>query len=166
MRVGFLTYDLQRNTEDALFEVARAAPQCAVKAFPLYRHDDQALSRVDYRPATGRGKHRGQCQGQHAGRACLNPEWAVGLACARQSDVIVLKGLLGPGAIWCAVCARLLRRAVISTNQTLPRAGKRSGAGGSGWRSGYCFACASITSIKTLPRSKFSQRSTGARPAD
>ncbi|MGA2570169.1 MAG: glycosyltransferase family 4 protein [Terracidiphilus sp.] len=49
-----------------------------------------------------------------------NPEWAVGLACARESDVVVLKGLLGPGAMWCAFCARLLGRVVISTNQTLP----------------------------------------------
>ena len=49
-----------------------------------------------------------------------NPEWRVGLACARESDIVILKGLLGLGAIWCALCARLLGRVVISTNQTLP----------------------------------------------
>ncbi|MGO8757545.1 MAG: glycosyltransferase family 4 protein [Terracidiphilus sp.] len=121
LRVGFLTYDLQRNTEDALFEVARAAPQYSVKAFPLYKHGDQDLSRVAYRPATARGRHLGvNVKGSTPEGLVSNPEWAVGLACARESDVVVLKGLLGLGAIWCAFCARLLGRAVVSTNQALP----------------------------------------------
>jgi glycosyltransferase involved in cell wall biosynthesis len=120
LKVGFLTYDLQRNTEDALFEVARAAP-FSVKAFPLYTHGDQEHSRVAYRPATARGKHLGvNVTGSTPEGLVSNPEWRVGLACARESDVIVLKGLLGLGAIWCALCARLLGRIVISTNQTLP----------------------------------------------
>jgi glycosyltransferase involved in cell wall biosynthesis len=121
LRVGFLTYDLQRNTEDALFEVARAAPHFAIKAFPLYEHNDQALSRVAYRPATAKGKHLGvSVKGSTPEGLVSNPEWTVGLACARESGVVVLKGLLGLGAIWCALCARLLGRAVISTNQTVP----------------------------------------------
>jgi len=121
LRVGFLTYDLQRNTEDALFEVARAAPQFIVKAFPLYKHSDQELSRVPYRPATARGKYLGvDVRGSTPEGLASNLEWAVGLACARESDVVVLKGLFGLGAIWCALCASLLRRVVISTNQTLP----------------------------------------------
>lgn len=123
LRVGFLTYDLQRNTEDALFEVARAAPQYSVKAFPLYKHGDQEQSRVAYRPATARGKHFGVNVKDSTPEGLVsNPECAAGLACARESDVVVLKGLLGLGAIWCAFCARLLGRAVISTNQTLPAA--------------------------------------------
>ena len=121
LRVGFLTYDLQRNTEDALFEVARAAPQFAIKAFPLYEHNDQELSRVAYRPATARGSYLGvSVKGSTPEGLVSNPEWAVGLACARESDVVVLKGLLGMGAIWCAFCARVLGRVVISTNQTVP----------------------------------------------
>jgi glycosyltransferase involved in cell wall biosynthesis len=120
LKVGFLTYDLQRHTEDALFEVARAA-QFAVKAFPLYKHNDQELARVAYRPATARGKHFGASgKGGTPEGLVSNPEWRVGLACARESDVVVLKGLLGLGAIWCALCARLFGRPVISTNQTLP----------------------------------------------
>lgn len=120
LKVGFLTYDLQRNTEDALFEVAQAAP-FSVKAFPLYTHGDQEHSRVAYRPATARGKHLGvNIQGSTPEGFISNPEWRVGLACARESDVVILKGLLGLGAIWCALCARLLGRVVISTNQTLP----------------------------------------------
>ncbi len=120
LRVGFLTYDLQRNTEDALFEVAQAAP-FSVKAFPLYMHTDQEHSRVAYRTATARGKHLGvNVKGSTPEGFVSNPEWRVGLACARQSDVVILKGLLGLGAIWCAFCARLFGRAVISTNQTLP----------------------------------------------
>jgi len=120
LKVGFLIYDLQHNTEDALFEVAQAAP-FSVKAFPLYVHLDQELSRVAYRPATARGKHLGvNVKGSTPEGFVSNPEWRVGLACARESDVIVLKGLLGLGAIWCALCARLLGRVVISTNQTLP----------------------------------------------
>jgi glycosyltransferase involved in cell wall biosynthesis len=120
LRVGFLTYDLQRNTEDALFEVARATA-FSVKAFPLYRHDDQELARIAYRPATAKGKHLGvSMKGSTPEGLVSNPEWAVGLACARESDVVVLKGLLGLGAIWCALCARILGRVVISTNQTLP----------------------------------------------
>jgi glycosyltransferase involved in cell wall biosynthesis len=120
LKVGFLTYDLQRNTEDALFEVAQAAP-FSVKAFPLYAHGDQEHSRVLYRPATARGKHLGvNVKGSTPEAFVSNPEWRVGLACARESDVVILKGLLGLGAIWCAFCARLFGRVVISTNQTLP----------------------------------------------
>jgi glycosyltransferase involved in cell wall biosynthesis len=120
LKVGFLIYDLQRNTEDALFEVAQAAP-FLVKAFPLYAHLDQEHSRVAYRPATAHGKHLGvNVKGSTPEGFVSNPEWRVGLACARESDVVVLKGLLGLGAIWCALCARLLGRVVISTNQALP----------------------------------------------
>ncbi|HVN92787.1 MAG TPA: glycosyltransferase family 4 protein [Terracidiphilus sp.] len=125
LRVGFLTYDLQRNTEDALFEVAQAAP-FSVKAFPLYAHGDQAQSRVAYRPATARAKHLGvNVKGSTPEGFVSNPEWRVGLDCARESDIVVLKGLLGLGAILCAFCARLLGRPVISTNQTLPVAWER-----------------------------------------
>jgi glycosyltransferase involved in cell wall biosynthesis len=111
---------LQRNTEDALFEVARAA-SFSLKAFPLYAHSDQEHSRVEYRPATARGKHFGvNVKGSTPEGFVSNPEWRVGLACARESDIVILKGLLGLGAIWCALCARILGRVVISTNQTLP----------------------------------------------
>ncbi len=120
LKVGFLTYDLQRGTEDALFEVAQSAA-LAVKAFPLYEHPDQELSRVAFRPARARGKHFGvSVKGSTPEGLVSNPEWRVGLACARESDVVILKGLLGLGAIWCAFCARLLGHVVISTNQTLP----------------------------------------------
>jgi glycosyltransferase involved in cell wall biosynthesis len=120
LKVGFLIYDLQRNTEDALFEVTRSVP-FLVKAFPLYSHFDQERSRVAYRPATARGKHLGvNVKGSTPEGFVSNPEWRVGLACARESDVVILKGLLGLGAIWCALCARVLGRVVISTNQTLP----------------------------------------------
>ena len=78
-------------------------------------------SRVAYRFATARGKHLGvNVKGSTPEGFVSNPEWRVGLACARESDVVILKGLLGLGAIWCAFCARLLGRVVISTNQTLP----------------------------------------------
>ncbi len=120
LKVGFLTYDLQRNTEDALFEVAQAA-SFAVKAFPLYAHSEQEASRVAFRPATARAKHLGvNVKGSTPEGFVSNPEWRVGLACARESDVVILKGLLGLGAVWCALCARLLGRLVVSTNQTLP----------------------------------------------
>ena len=120
LRVGFLTYDLQRNTEDALHEVAQLA-SFSVKAFPLYAHSNQEHSRVPYRPATAQGKHLGvNVPGSTPEGFVSNPEWRVGLACARESDIVILKGLLGLGAIWCAFCARLLGRVVISTNQTLP----------------------------------------------
>jgi glycosyltransferase involved in cell wall biosynthesis len=120
MRIGFLTYDLQRNTEDALFSVAHKVPY-PVKAFPMYTHRDQDASRVSFRPATARGKYLGvTVKGSTPEGFASNPEWAVGLACARESDVVILKGLFGLGAIWCVVCARLLGRVVVSTNQTLP----------------------------------------------
>ena len=120
LRVGFLTYDLQRNTEDALFAVCRAT-KYSIKAFPLFMHRDQEHSRVPYRSASGKAKHLGvSVKGSTPEGFMSNAEWAVGLDCARESDVVVLKGLLGLGAIWCVVCARLLGRVVISTNQTLP----------------------------------------------
>jgi glycosyltransferase involved in cell wall biosynthesis len=120
LRVGFLTYDLQRNTEDLVFEVARSA-LFAVKAFPLFEHDDQKLARVPFRAAAGKAKYLGvNVKGSTPEGLMFNPELAVGLACAWQSDIIVLKGLFGLGAIWCTLCARLMGRMVISTNQTLP----------------------------------------------
>jgi glycosyltransferase involved in cell wall biosynthesis len=120
LKIGLLTYDLQRNTEDAIFELSRATPY-PVKAFPLYRHVDQNTSRVAYRPAKTLCKPFGVIvKGSTPEGLAANPEWPVGLACARESDIIILKGLLGLGAIWCAFCARVLGRVVISTNQTLP----------------------------------------------
>ena len=65
LKVGFLTYDLQRNTEDALFEVAQAAP-FSVKAFPLYAHPDQEHSQSCISPGhRARKTSRSQRQGQH-----------------------------------------------------------------------------------------------------
>ncbi len=120
LRVGFLIYDLQRNTEDALFEVAKASG-FSVKAFPLFAHPNQGDSRIAYRPATSRCKRFGvNVKGSTPEGFLSNVEWSVGLACARESDVVILKGLFGLGAIWCALCARLLGKVLISTNQTLP----------------------------------------------
>src|ERR1700733_3952268 len=93
LKVGFLTYDLQRSTEDALFEVAQAA-QFPIKAFPLYRHIDQDVSRVAYRPAITPCKPFGvTVKGSTPEGLAGNPEWAVVLACARESDIVILKGL-------------------------------------------------------------------------
>jgi glycosyltransferase involved in cell wall biosynthesis len=120
LRVGFLTYDLQRNTEDVLFEVARLETSL-VKAFPLFWHVDQGIARVAFRPATARATHLGvDVKGSTPEGFMSNTEWSVGLECARQSDIVVLKGLFGLAGIWCALCARFLGRVVISINQTLP----------------------------------------------
>jgi glycosyltransferase involved in cell wall biosynthesis len=103
-----------------LFEVARSTP-FSIKAFPLYQHDDQKLTRVPFRTATGKARYLGvSVKGSTPEGLMSNPEWKVGFDCAWQSDIVILKGLLGSGALWCAFCARLLGRVVISTNQTLP----------------------------------------------
>lgn len=120
LRVGFLTYDLQRNTEDVLFEVARLETS-SVKAFPLFWHVDQGIARVAFRPATARARHLGvDVKGSTPEGFMSNTEWSVGFDCARQSDIVVLKGLFGLAGIWCALCARFLGRIVIAINQTLP----------------------------------------------
>ena len=120
LRVGFLTYDLQRNTEDVLFEVARLETS-SVKAFPLFWHVDQGIARVAFRPATARATHLGvEVKGSTPEGLMPNTEWSVGLECAWQSDIVVLKGLFGLAGIWCALCARFLGRIVIAINQTLP----------------------------------------------
>ena len=56
LRVGFLVYNLQWNTEDILFEVARLGI-CSVTPLPLFWHVDQGVARVAFRPATARARH-------------------------------------------------------------------------------------------------------------
>jgi hypothetical protein len=87
LRVGFLVYNLQWNTEDILFEVARLGI-CSVTPLPLFWHVDQGVARVAFRPATARARHLSvNVKGSTPEGFMSNTEWSVGLDCARQSDI-------------------------------------------------------------------------------
>jgi len=121
-QVGFLTYDLQPFTEDCVYRVASALPEgLQVKAFPVFFHPNQEKSRVPYRPSFLKGKHLGvNVAGSTPEGFASNINWGAVLNCVRESDIIILYGLQGATALLVGLLSLLMRRTVISVNQTLP----------------------------------------------
>ncbi len=121
-QVGFLTYDLQPFTEDCVYRVASALPEgLQVKAFPVFFHPNQEKSRIPYRPSFLKGKHLGvNVAGSTPEGFASNINWGAILNCVRESDIIILYGLQGATALLVGLLSLLMRRTVISVNQTLP----------------------------------------------
>lgn len=121
VRIGFLTYDLQPFTEDCLFRISAALGEDEVTAFPVYAHAAQSCARIPYRPSRLRPRFLGVDREDatpegFASNLNLGCAWAA----ARSSDLLVLFGLQGINAIVAAALASLLRKPVISVNQTVP----------------------------------------------
>ncbi len=120
LRVGFLTYDLQEFTADCLSRLQRRA-SFRLKAYPILPRAATDWIAFDYRPSQFKARHftvnrPGSTPEGLMASVNLGAAWA----CARENDVVVLFGIHGGTALVIALFARLLRRKLISVNQTLP----------------------------------------------
>lgn len=120
-KVGFLTYDLQPFAEDCLYRIQKNNPEIEVTAYPVIKHENQASCRVNYKPSFQEGRYFGVgAEGGTPEGFASNINFSSAWACARDSDVIVLFGIQGISAILTVGFSTLLRRDVVSVNQTLP----------------------------------------------
>lgn len=120
-RVGFLTYDLQQFTEDCLHRVGCAIAPSRLKAYPVIHHENEKMARVPYLASRQKLKHLGVNRAGSTPEGFMsNVNWRAAWLCARESDVVVLFGLQGGTALVTAFLAALMRRQIISVNQTLP----------------------------------------------
>jgi glycosyltransferase involved in cell wall biosynthesis len=120
-RVGFLTYDLQPFTEDCLHRVACAIAPSQLKAYPVIHHEHETKARLPYLASNQKGRYRAVNQpGSTPEGFASNLNWQAAWYCASESDVVVLFGLQGVTALLTALLATLMRRPIVSVNQTLP----------------------------------------------
>ncbi|MEO5334079.1 MAG: glycosyltransferase family 4 protein [Magnetococcus sp. YQC-5] len=119
-KTGFLTYDLQPFTVDCLARIAARLPG-RLKAYPVFGRVDPPGPPFPYRPSSVRGRAFA------VRKAGVTPEgltastnWRGSWACVWENDVVVLFGIQGGSALVATTLALLLRRPLISVNQTLP----------------------------------------------
>ena len=121
VKFGFLTYDLQSFAEDCLYRIQENNPEIMLTAYPVIQHENQNLSRVNYKPSLQKGKYFGvSAEGGTPEGFASNINFSAAWACARESDVIVLFGIQGITALLTVAFSTLLRKVVVSVNQTLP----------------------------------------------
>ena len=120
LRVGFLTYDLQPFTCDLLARIDQRLPG-RLRAYPLFHGNQATHIPFSYRPS--------QVQGRFFSvkKAGSTPEgftssinWGGAWSFVWENDRLVLFGIQGGTALVATVLATLLRRPLISVNQTLP----------------------------------------------
>jgi glycosyltransferase involved in cell wall biosynthesis len=119
-RVGFITYDLQEFTADCLARIAERMPG-RLKAYPLFDRVDAATLPFQFEPSTKKGRFfavRRKGSTPEGFTSSINLRAAI--RSVLENDVVVLFGLQGATVIVAATLARLLRRKVVSVNQTLP----------------------------------------------
>lgn len=130
-RVGFLTYDLQPFTVDLLARIAHRLPG-RLRAYPVFSGTLAKTIPFSYRPSTVQGrffsvKKQGSTPEGFASSINGGAAWSF----VWENDVLVLFGIQGGSALLATLLATLLRRPLISVNQTLPPPGKPNDAGGS-----------------------------------
>jgi glycosyltransferase involved in cell wall biosynthesis len=121
MQIGFLTYDLQPFTEDCLYRISQTIKPMLLKAYPIISHPHQNKARILSLPTRQKEKHFGvNRRGSTQEGLIYNINWHAAWRCALESDVVVLFGLQGGTALVTASLSSLMRRKIISVNQTLP----------------------------------------------
>lgn len=121
IQVGFITYDLQPFTEDCLYRVSQVIAPIRLKAYPVMFHPYQEKSRVGYYPSFVKGRFQGViAKGRTPEGFASNINWRAAWRCVRESDIIVLFGLQGGTAMAVGFLGSIMRRRLISVNQTLP----------------------------------------------
>jgi len=119
--IGFLTYDLQPFTEDCLFRIQVDAPGWNITAYPVIEHQHQYNSRIKSFLTNQKGKFLGVSTKNKTPEGLMsNVNWKAAYNCVQKSDVVVLFGLQGATAILATIISILLRKKIISVNQTLP----------------------------------------------
>ncbi|NQU26532.1 MAG: glycosyltransferase family 4 protein [Candidatus Nealsonbacteria bacterium] len=120
LRVGFLTYDLQEFTADCLSRINDRA-FFRLKAYPILPRAAKERINFEYRPSTFKARHFSLCkEGKTPEGLMASVNVRAAVACARENDVVVLFGIQGGTALLVTAVARLLRRKLVSVNQTLP----------------------------------------------
>jgi len=120
-RVGFLTFDLQEFTADCLNRVYDlAGDSCRIKAYPIQSRAADFI-RFPYRRSNFNGKSKSFTKGDAVPEGLMiSVHWRAALACARESDIVVLFGIQAGTALLLTILARLFGRKLVSVNQTLP----------------------------------------------
>jgi len=121
-RVGFLCYDLQSATEDCAYRIAQVLfDKVKFKAFPLFFHPQQENARIENLPAQAYPRlYEINQKGITPDGLLKNWGWRTSWHCLRESDIIILFGLLGAAAIWTAVLGFLSGKTVISVMLSVP----------------------------------------------
>jgi glycosyltransferase involved in cell wall biosynthesis len=120
LQVGFLTYDLQEFTADCLSRVARKSP-FRIKAYPIFARVAVDHVGFPYRPSRLSGRFfavRKKGSTPEGFNSSVN--WGAAWACVRENDVVVLLGLQAGTALLATFLSFIMKRRLISVNQTLP----------------------------------------------
>lgn len=119
--IGFLTYDLQQFTEECLFRIQNDAPEWNITAYPVIEHPHQYKSRIQCFLTFQKGKFLGISRKNKTPEGLMsNLNWRAAYNCVKNSDIVILFGLQGATAILVTIISILLRKKLISVNQTLP----------------------------------------------
>jgi len=125
-QVGFLTYDLQPFTEECLYRVSNAIKPIVLKAYPIIHHPNEKKARIFLIPSTQKLKYFNINNPESTPEGfCANINWGTAWKCASESNIVVLFGLQGGTALLTGLLATIMRRTIISVNQTLPIAWER-----------------------------------------
>ena len=121
-RVGFLTYDLQEFTADCLSRIVRRAGEFRVKAYPILPRTSKRID-FEYQPSAFEARHRTFAGPNHTPEGLMmSVNWKAAWKCARENEIVVLFGIQGGTALLLTFLAWVMRRKLISVNQTLPPA--------------------------------------------
>ncbi len=118
--IGFLTYDLQPFTVECLTRIAARLPD-RLKAYPVFERVDPPGPLFAYRPSGIRGRFFAvRREGFTPEGLTSSINWGGAWACVWENDVVVLFGIQGGSALVVTVLASVMRRSLVSVNQTLP----------------------------------------------
>lgn len=121
IQVGFLCYDLQPFTEDCLYRISQAISPINLKAYPVIFHPHQEKARITCYRSFEKGRHFGvNITNSTLEGFASNLNWRAAWKCVHESDIIFLFGLQGATALLVGLLGMLMRRTIISVNQTLP----------------------------------------------
>ena len=121
--IGVLSYDLKQYYVD-FFNRLQSALRYRLRVYPVF---SSALYNNNFfvYPSRIEGEFI-SLGGEHTPEGLpISLNWRAALRCAWENNVVILLGLQGATALLCVICAVLLRRKIISVNQTLPSKAER-----------------------------------------
>lgn len=149
LRVGFLTYDLQEFTADCLSRINHRAP-FRLKAYPILPRAAHRWINFEYRPSDFDARHfTVNKTGSTPEGLMASVNFRAAHACAKENDVVVLFGIQAGTALLLTALSRLLRRKLVSVNQTLPPASERKRRWWIRWLKGWILNSCQVHVIET-----------------
>lgn len=120
-QVGFLTFDLQPFTEICIYRVSEGIAPLKLKAYPVFYHPYQSNARFPSLPSFKNRRYFGiDIAGSTPEGFVSNINWIAAWKCVKESEIIIFFGLQGGTALLVGLLGHLMRRTLISVNQTLP----------------------------------------------